>query len=189
MPCVRWLIEELDASFGIALHNACISGNLECVKYLVQRGADINYVGYRGQFYSPLDTANLHDHVVHYLLSLRPIILPSLRNRTLALCVERDWEDVCVKSICLIMQSGTRLPQKEINHPSSAMIIYRLQEYQTFLDDRHRQCVRAAVMLMLVLKEKGVPRDLRKQICNKYVTPTWLDDEWGDKFKMKNVVL
>lgn len=187
--CVRWLVEEIGAPLRSAFNFACTGDNLECVKYLVQCGADINGVGDRGQYNSPLECAVNNLAIFRYLLSLRPKISHETRTRTLTKLlneVRAPGNGTCNEAIYIMLQCGTRIPIGLFYSAAYTIFTFKLLEYETALDKKYVRCIQAMVTLMFVLKEKGVPKALSKHLCNTAVLPTWIDDVW---LPTENIVL
>lgn len=144
------------------LKRACEGGQTNVVKFFIDRGASVNDIDASGL--TPLDYALGAPDVVSVLLSAGAICKPEI------LAVSFQYAHY-LRDSYLLMENGARCRQVK-DAPDWA------KYYEDELDQKYRNCTRAAVALMILFMRIRAPKDLSKYVANKYVRESWLEDVW-----------
>jgi hypothetical protein len=179
--CLLWLLDDMKADIKDALFFAVNDESIECVRILLQYGADVNarpQYDDSDDYDTLLEIAFRQQGVIECLLEYNPdvSVFDTLLREEHGCRYPHE-----IKNLFIMMDYGVRLPQEM--HKTHKYIVrkYSLFVYQETLDAKYKRCVQSAKTLSLVLLRNRIPRDVRKQICNKLVLPTWLDDKWLPK--------
>lgn len=176
---INWLVKDMGALLPYALHSLLCSRESPLdhlfVKQLIELKADVNEAGVMEHV--PLTYACYRPSCVKGLIDAGADV--NHRSGPFARVLSNshtryDKSMLAAESSKLMMHAGARLK----NVDNKSIIPSWAIRYESQLDTKWRNCVRAARELLLITCRQRIPKDVRVYLVRTWVITTWLDDKW-----------
>lgn len=181
LPCLQLLVEEMHQNPDIALAEAAKSGHLECVTYLIKRGANVNYTA-SGTKISPLICALSYPSIVLFLIKhganvnyIQQIDRHQMMT-TLEYVLYRPHDEIqqLEESARILLEAGATYD----NRTRKLSSVWLLNKLETEMKRKLTHCISNCGALLFCFRRRGGPRDLARHLLTIYVRETWREEEW-----------
>lgn len=159
--CLKWLLEDMGANLGASLVFAAVNSNIECVKYLLYRGANPN-----STLYNAMSRANVSSLSEYYNISLLEYVIIRACKKGI------DFEYELVAR--LLIEDGGRVNDYNMFGNEYNLLVKINSNMRT----KQIRCKAVMPTLFFCIRKLGVPRDLVRHLLKNYVAPTWKDPRW-----------